>query len=92
MTKAELTKRVSEECGVDKGTITITIDKVLDIIRESVVGGEEVFIRGFGTFGRKHRAEKTARNISSGTSIIVPAHDIPTFKPAKCFKDAVAKK
>lgn len=92
MTKFELAKKVSEECGVDKTTVMLTIDKVLDSIRESVVSGEEVFLRGFGTFGVKRRAQKVARIISSGTSIIVPEHDIPTFKPAKCFKDGVAKK
>ena len=92
MTKADLAKKVSDECGVDRNTVMLTIDKVLDSIRESVVNGEEVFLRGFGTFGRKHRAEKIGQNMSQGTSVVIPAHDIPSFKPAKCFKNAIAKK
>lgn len=91
MTKADLAKKVSDECGVDRNTVALTIDKVLDFIRESVVNGEEVFLRGFGTFGRKHRAEKIGQNMSNGTSIVIPAHDIPSFKPAKNFKNEVAK-
>lgn len=92
MTKADLAKKVSDECGVDRNTVMLTIDKVLDSIRESVVNGEEVFLRGFGTFGVKHRAEKIGQNMPKGTSIVIPAHDIPSFKPAKCFKNDVAKK
>lgn len=92
MTKADLAKKVSDECGVDRNTVALTIDRVLDSIRESVVNGEEVFLRGFGTFGRKHRAEKIGQNMSKGTSVVIPAHDIPSFKPAKNFKHDVAKK
>ena len=54
-----------------------------------MTNGEEVFLRGFGSFIIKHRADKTARDISKNTTIIVPAHDIPTFKPAKEFMDQV---
>ena len=59
----------------------------MEQVRQALIGGENVYLRGFGTFNRKHRAEKVARNISKNTTIKVPAHDIPAFKPSKEFLD-----
>lgn len=92
MTKQDIVKRLAEECGVDRNTAVLTVDKVLDSIKESVSGGEEVFLRGFGTFGVKTRAQKKARNIAAGTTVIIPEHDEPVFRPSQCFKDGVARK
>ena len=61
------------------------IEGMMETIKSSMTNGEDVFLRGFGSFIIKHRAEKTARNISKNTTMIVPAHNIPAFKPAKEF-------
>mgnify|MGYP002798523867 FL=1 len=61
----------------------------MEQVRQALIGGENVYLRGFGTFNRKHRAEKVARNISKNTTIKVPAHDIPAFKPSKEFLDKI---
>ncbi len=58
----------------------------MEQVRNSLTNGESVYLRGFGTFYRKHRAEKKARNISKNTTVVVPAHDVPAFKPSKSFK------
>ena len=67
------------------------VESMIETIKTSMTNGEEVFMRGFGSFIIKRRAEKTARNISKNTTIIVPAHDIPAFKPAKEFMEMVSK-
>lgn len=61
----------------------------MESVRESMIAGNEVFLRGFGSFIIKQRAEKKARNISKNTTIVIPAHSVPAFKPAKTFLDAV---
>ena len=61
----------------------------MENIKTSMINGEEVFLRGFGSFIIKHRAEKTARNISKNTTMVIPAHNIPAFKPAKSFMEKV---
>ena len=89
MTKAEIVKNISSETGVDGGVVMLIVDKLFENIRTTVSGGEEVFFRGFGTFGVKHRAEKIGRNIGLNTPVVIPAHDIPSFKPSKEFKRIV---
>lgn len=63
----------------------------METVKESLIAKENVYLRGFGTFGLKHRAEKTARNISKNTTLVVPAHDLPHFKPCKEFVQAMTK-
>ena len=63
----------------------------MEVVKGSLVEGENVYLRGFGSFILKRRAEKTARNISKNTTLVVPAHDIPAFKPAKVFMQGVKK-
>lgn len=92
MTKAEIVKNVSSETGIDGGVVILVVDKLFENIRNTVAGGEEVFFRGFGTFGVKHRAEKIGRNIGQNTPVVIPAHDIPSFNPSKEFKNQVLKK
>lgn len=91
MTKIELVKIVAEKTGVDQTTAMVVVEGVIDTLKESLINKESVFIRGWGTWTLKHRAEKTARNISKNTTLIIPAHDIPYFKPCKDFMEAVAK-
>lgn len=89
MTKAEVVAAIAEKTGIEKVTVLATVETMMEVIKESMVEGNNVYLRGFGSFIIKRRAEKTARNITENTSIIVPAHNIPAFKPAKPFVEAV---
>ena len=86
MTKAELVHEIAEKTGVEKQVVMQVIEGTMESIRNSMINGEEVFLRGFGSFIIKRRAQKTARNISKNTTIVIPAHNIPAFKPAKSFQ------
>ena len=85
MTKADIVNEIYENTGIDKTTVLKTIESLMGTVSDSLVGGKNVYLRGFGSFVVKERAEKTARNISKNTTIIIPAHNIPSFKPAKTF-------
>lgn len=91
MTKAEIVSEISKTTGIEKNTVLTVIEQFMTTVKESVSNGEDVHLRGFGSFIVKRRAEKTARNISKNTAIVIPAHNIPAFKPAPAFKDEVAK-
>lgn len=91
MTKAEIAAEISKQTGIDKASVVTVIEGFMTAVKESLAHGENVYLRGFGTFLIKERAEKTARNISKNTTLIIPAHNIPAFKPADCFKEEVAK-
>lgn len=85
MTKAEIVSEIAAKTGLEKQVVLTVVEGMMDTIKTSMINGNEVFLRGFGSFIIKHRAEKTARNISKNTTIIIPAHNIPAFKPAKEF-------
>ena len=86
MTKAELIEKISEKTGVGKVEVSATVEAFMEEVRNSLaVNKEDVCLRGFGSFIVKHRAPKTARNISKNTTILIEAHDFPAFKPAKSF-------
>ncbi len=89
MTKAELIQQIAEKTGVDRETVLNVVESFMIEVKDSLQHGEEVTLRGFGGFFLKHRATKTARNITKNTTIIVPEHDIPAFKPAKEFLNSV---
>lgn len=89
MTKAEIVSEIAAKTGLEKQVVLTVVEGMMDTIRTSMINGNEVFLRGFGSFIIKHRAEKTARNISKNTTIIIPAHNIPAFKPAKEFMEKV---
>lgn len=89
MTKAEIVSEISKTTGVDKASVLATVEKFMEIVKDSLVNGEHVYLRGFGSFIVKARSEKTARNISKNTTIIIPEHKIPAFKPAKVFMNNV---
>ena len=91
MTKADIVMQIAEKTGVDKATVLNVVETFMATVKEDMVDGNEVFLRGFGSFIIKTRAKKTARNISKNTTIIIPEHNIPAFKPAKTFLKAVAK-
>lgn len=89
MTKAEIVSEIAAKTGLEKQVVLTVVESIMDTIKTSMINGNEVFLRGFGSFIIKHRAEKTARNISKNTTIIIPAHNIPAFKPAKEFMEKV---
>lgn len=85
MTKAEIVADISNRTGIDKQTVLTAVEAFMESVKASLAQGENVYLRGFGSFILKHRAQKTGRNISKNTTIIIPAHNIPAFKPAKSF-------
>ena len=89
MTKAEIVSKISEKTGIEKTTTLAVVESLMVEIKDSIKNEESVFLRGFGTFLAKKRKEKTGRNISKNTTIIIPSHHIPFFKPAKVFKEEV---
>lgn len=91
MTKADLVQEISKQTGIDRNEVLMIVEGFMEIVKGSLSRGKEVYLRGFGSFIIKRRAEKTARNISKNTTVIVPAHDIPAFKPAKEFTDLISK-
>lgn len=86
MTKAEMVREIADKTGVEKQVVMQIVEGVMESISNSMINGEEVFLRGFGSFIIKRRAQKTARNISKNTTIVIPAHNIPAFKPSKSFR------
>lgn len=91
MTKADIINDIAEKTGIEKVAVQASVEAFMKSVRNSMVQGENVYLRGFGSFIVKRRAEKTGRNISKNTTIIIPAHYIPAFKPAKTFAEKVKK-
>ena len=91
MTKAEIVTEIANKTGIEKKDVLNTIEAFMEAVKESLTKEENVYLRGFGSFIVKKRAQKTARNISKNTTIISPEHNIPAFKPAKTFNISVKK-
>lgn len=89
MTKADLVKNISDKTGMDKSDVQMIAEKFMNEVKISLKNNENVYIRGFGSFIVKTRAEKTGRNISKNLAVIIPAHNIPAFKPSKTFVNSV---
>lgn len=89
MTKADLVNQIAAQTGLDKTSVLAVVEALMKDIKGSIVKRENVYLRGFGTFQTKVRKEKVARNISKNTTIVVPEHAIPSFKPSKEFIKAV---
>ena len=89
MTKADLVNEISKKTGIEKQSVQKTIEEFMESVRNSLIAGNNVYLRGFGSFIVKKRARKTARNISKNTTIIIPEHYIPSFKPSKSFVNRV---
>ena len=83
---------ISKKTGVDKATVLTTVEAFMESVKDALSNEENVYLRGFGSFIVKTRSQKTARNISKNTTIIIPEHNIPAFKPAKSFAAAVKEK
>ncbi len=89
MTKAEIVTEIASKTGIEKVAVQAVVESFMETVKQTMVEGENVYLRGFGSFIIKRRAEKTGRNISKNTTIIIPAHNIPAFKPAKTFVSEV---
>ena len=85
MTKADIVNEISKNTGIEKVTVQKTVEAFMETVKDSLSSNKNVYLRGFGSFIVKNRAKKTARNISKNTTIIIPEHSIPAFKPAKTF-------
>ena len=89
MTKAEIVAEIAQRTGLEKVNIQATVETFMEVIKDSLGQGNNVYLRGFGSFIIKRRAEKTGRNISKNTTVIIPAHNIPSFKPSKTFMNEI---
>jgi DNA-binding protein HU-beta len=89
MTKADIVADIAEETGLERVEALKAVEAFMNSVKSSLSNGQNVYLRGFGSFVVKERAEKTGRNISKNTAIIIPAHNIPAFKPAKTFVEEV---
>lgn len=92
MTKAEIVNEVAKATGIEKVTVQTVIEATMESVKSSIIKGNPVYLRGFGSFIIKHRAQKAARNIRKQTTMTIPEHDIPAFKPSKSFVNAVKNK
>ncbi|RLD88808.1 MAG: integration host factor subunit beta [Bacteroidetes bacterium] len=92
MTKAEIVAEIATKTGIEKIAVQAVVESFMETVKDTMADGENVYLRGFGSFIVKRRAEKTGRNISKNTTIIIPAHNIPAFKPAKTFVNEVKNK
>lgn len=91
MTKADVVNEIAKKTGIEKTVVLSTVEAFMEVVKESIADHQAVYLRGFGSFIIKKRAEKTARNIHKETTLIIPAHEIPAFKPAKTFVQELKK-
>ena len=89
MTKADIVSEIAKSTGVEKVQVQAIVEAFMDSIKTSLTNNNNVYLRGFGSFIIKKRAQKVARNISKNTTITIPEHNIPAFKPAKVFMEEV---
>ena len=89
MTKADIVNEIAKSTGVEKVQVQAIVEAFMDSVKGAMVKGENVYLRGFGSFIIKKRAEKVARNISKNTTITIPEHNIPAFKPSKSFSNEI---
>ncbi|MBE6195727.1 MAG: integration host factor subunit beta [Rikenellaceae bacterium] len=85
MTKADIVSEIAKSTGIEKVQVQAVVEAFMESVKGSLIQGNDVFLRGFGSFIVKKRAQKVARNILKGTTITIPEHNIPAFKPAKSF-------
>ena len=89
VTKAEVITEIAEKTGIDKADIAQAVESFISVVKNSMAEGENIYIRGFGSFVNKKRAKKVARNISKNTAMVIDEHFVPSFKPAKDFVDQI---
>ncbi len=89
MTKADIVNEISKKTGAEKVTVQQTVEAFMESVKEAMIGGEDVYLRGFGSFIVKKRAQKKARDIGKNKEIVIPEHYIPAFRPSKQFTNRV---
>ena len=89
MTKADVINEISEKTGIDKADVQTTVEAFFSVVKNSMADGENIYVRGFGSFINKKRAKKIARNISKNTAIVIDEHYVPSFKPSRIFVDKI---
>jgi len=89
VTKAEVIAEISQRTGIDRADVSLSLEAFFSVVKNSLSDGENVYVRGFGSFIVKHRKEKVGRIISEGKPVVIPAHNVPAFKPAKVFVEKV---
>ncbi len=91
MTKADVINEISEKTGIDKADVQATVEAFFAVVKNSMAEGDNIYVRGFGSFVNKMRARKIARNISKNTAIVIDEHYVPSFKPSKIFIEKIKK-
>ena len=89
MTKADVISEIADKTGIDRGDVTASIEAFFSVVKSSMADGENIYVRGFGSFVNKKRAKKIARNISKNTALVIDAHYVPSFKPSKVFVEKI---
>jgi DNA-binding protein HU-beta len=89
VTKADVINEIAEKTGIDRSDVTTTVETLFAVVKDSMAAGENIYVRGFGSFVNKKRAKKIARNISKNTAIVIDEHFVPSFKPSKVFIEQV---
>lgn len=89
MTKAEVIAQIADKTGIDKSDVTTTVEALFKVVKDNMADGDNIYVRGFGSFVNKKRAKKIARNISKNTAIVIEEHFVPSFKPSKVFVEQV---
>tara|TARA_B100000809_G_scaffold59902_1_gene56434 strand:- start:1734 stop:2027 length:294 start_codon:yes stop_codon:yes gene_type:complete len=89
VTKADVINEIAERTGLEKTDVTATVESFFTVVKDSLADGENIYVRGFGSFINKKRARKIARNISLNTAIVIDEHFIPSFKPSKMFVEKI---
>lgn len=89
MTKADVISEIADKTGIDRGDVTASVEAFFSVVKSSMAEGENIYVRGFGSFVNKKRAKKIARNISKNTAIVIDAHYVPSFKPSKVFVEKI---
>jgi DNA-binding protein HU-beta len=89
VTKAEVISKIADKTGIQKDDVTQTVEAFFKVVKESMADGDNIYVRGFGSFINKKRAKKIARNISKNTAIVIEEHYIPAFKPSKVFIEKI---
>lgn len=91
VTKADVINEISDKTGIDKADVQASVEAFFTVVKNNMAGGENVYVRGFGSFVNKKRAKKIARNISKNTAIVIDEHYVPSFKPSKIFVEKIKK-
>ena len=89
MTKAEVITEIADKTGIPKDDVSVTVEAFFNIVKTSMADGNNIYVRGFGSFVNKKRKKKIARNISKNTAIVIDEHFVPSFKPSKVFVDKI---